>query len=91
MRTATSPSYKKNEITSIIDTMTKEEMAWTIKLLTDRILVFSNNAVPEQTVRPTWWNRPLSEATKRLMPKKRADLGDDYKEQLADILEEKYL
>ena len=48
------------------------------------------NSALDTEKRPSWWNRPLTEATKSLMPKERHDLGDDYKEELTDILEEKY-
>ena len=49
----------------------------------------SNPAVDNEK-HPSWWNMPITEATKSLMPKVRQDLGDDYKEELTDILEKRF-
>lgn len=81
----------RRQISSIVDTMSKEEMAWTIKYITDKMLVLSTNVSPSEEVRPSWWNRPLLASTRALFPKERVELGDDYQELLTDILEEKYL
>lgn len=91
MRTSISHTFNKQQIANIVDTMTREEMAWTIKLLTDKMLLVSTPAVGDATPsRPSWWNRSLTAATQAMMPKERVDLGGDYKEQLSEILEDKY-
>ena len=92
MMTTVQHGNRRQQITDIASTMSREDMAWAIKFLTNRMMASSNISPTIDTdKRPSWWNRPLTEATKSLMPKERHDLGDDYKEELTDILEEKYL
>lgn len=83
---------RRQQITDIASTMSREDMAWAIKFLTNCMMASKVSASSvENEKRPSWWNRPITEATKSLMPKVRQDLGDNYKEELTDILEDKYL
>ena len=82
---------RRQLITDIASSMSREAIAWAFKFLTNCMMAsnVSNPAVDNEK-HPSWWNMPITEATKSLMPKVRQDLGDDYKEELTDILEKRF-
>lgn len=77
--------YSRSRMAELLSTLDADETRWAIAFLTDR----AKRGDRPAEANPIWWDKPIAPETLALLPGKRVDLGDDYKELVHQALLEK--
>jgi len=82
----------KNHLASILSSLSIEDKAWAIKFLADNMLTHEQKASSKALTNsmPQWWNRTVSPEVLSMTMRNRKHVSTNYKDELTEILEEKY-
>lgn len=82
----------KNYLASILSSLSIEDKAWAIKFLADNMLMHEQETSSKTFAKPMpqWWNRTVSPEVLSMTIQHRKHISTNYKDELTEILEEKY-
>lgn len=82
----------KSYLASILSSLSIEDKAWAIKFLADNMLTHGQKAPNKAhtSPMPQWWDRTVSPEVLSMTMRDRKHVSTNYKDDLTEILEEKY-
>ena len=82
----------KSYLASILSSLSIEDKAWAIKFLADNMLTHEQKASNKAhtSPMPQWWDRTVSPEVLSMTIRNRKHVSTNYKDDLTEILEEKY-